>query len=104
MITIRSNLKLIFLILIVLVIAVTCYVVVDHLVNYKTWGENKGYFLDNYYGWKVTCDINYFSEPSNCRIIDDNGQAVPNDIIIAQKDICYFIHETGKITPCVGLS
>lgn len=101
MITIRHNSRRIFLIVIVTVIVTTSYATIDYLINYKTWGDNKKYFLDDYYSWKVTCDVNYFDKPSNCKVIDDNGQIVPNDDIIAQNDICYATDKTGRVLPCI---
>ncbi len=76
----------------------------DHIINYKTWGDNKSYFLYDYHGWEVTCDINYFAEPSNCRVVDENGHMVPNEKILplAQHDICYYRSDkTDQILPCV---
>ena len=99
------NLKFVFLIFVILLTIVSCYIISDYLINYKTWGDNKEYFLDDYHGWTVTCDVNYFAEPSNCRVVDEDGQIVPNEIILAQNDHCYSIEsDTDRILPCRGLS
>ena len=75
--------------------------IIDHVINYETWGNNEEYFINNFYGYLVTCEINYFAEPTNCMIIDDKGKQVPNDIILDSLSMneCY-MYDNENIIPC----
>ena len=91
-----------FYLFVIVAIAVLFYMVVDHIINYETWENHHNYFLKDFYGYEVTCDVNYFAEPSMCRVVDDQGTQVPNETVrslIGEK--CYFIDsETGNALPC----
>lgn len=75
--------------------------VADHIINYETWGKNEAYFVSYYHGYSVTCDINYFSEPTNCIVIDENEKKVSNDILLSliDENECYWI-ENDNLLPC----
>lgn len=90
-----------FFILITISIVIFVYLISDHIINYETGGNNEEYFVKNYHGYDVTCEINYFAEPTNCKVIDDNEIQVPNDTLIdilSEKE-CYMF-ENDNILPC----
>ena len=91
-----------FYLFIIISISVSSYMVIDHIINYETWGNHHNYFLKDFYGYEVTCDVNYFAEPSGCRVVDDQGNQVPNEIVRSLIDRgCSFIDsETGNVLPC----
>lgn len=93
--------KPLFFILIVIGIVIPVFLIADHIVNYETWGNNDEYFDKSFDGYEITCDVNYFADPSNCMIIDDDGKQVPNEIILnsTQFNGCYFF-ENDHIVPC----
>lgn len=93
--------KPLFFILIVIGLVIPVFLIADHIVNYETWGNNEEYFNNNFAGFMVTCDVNYFAEPSNCMVIDEKGKQVPNEIIVnaTQFNECYFV-ENNRILPC----
>ena len=93
--------KPLFFILIVIGIVIPVYLVTDHIINYETWGANENYFNKNFLGYKVTCDKNYFAEPTNCMVIDEDGIKVPNETILSltPKNGCYY-KENGNVLPC----
>ena len=93
--------KPLFFIIIVIGIVIPVFLITDHIVNYETWGDNEEYFNKNFEGFEITCDVNYFAEPTNCMIIDDNGEKVPNETILKsqQFNVCYF-YDNDNILPC----
>lgn len=87
--------------LFLLISGISLFLVADHIVNYKTWGLNETYFVNDFYGYDVNCNVNYFSEPTNCRVVDENNNQIPNELLsdlINPKD-CY-IMENNNILPC----
>lgn len=91
-----------FFILIGLVLVTCVYFVADHIINYETWGYNENFFIDDYHGYKVTCDINYFADPSNCMVVDEFGNKITNEILeeLVVDDECYYL-ENNNILPCI---
>ncbi len=91
--------KPLFFLLIGLVIVTCVYFVSDHMINYETWGNNEEFFVKDYHGYEVTCDINYFADPTNCKVIDKNGDQVPNDILELEEPGCYMTIN-NNVLPC----
>ena len=84
------------------IISITSILITDHIVNYETWDDNKRYFLKDFHGYEVTCDVNYFAEPTNCQIVDEQGNKVPNDTIeLLETECLAFEIETGNLVPCI---
>ncbi len=90
-----------FFILIAISIVIFVYLISDHIINYDTWGSNGEYFVKDYHGYDVSCEINYFAEPTNCKIVDDNEIQVPNETLmdILPYNECYMF-ENDNILPC----
>ena len=83
------------------VIGITSILITDYIVNYEAWGDNKEYFVKDFHGYEVTCDVNYFAEPTNCQIVDEQGNKVPNDTIeLLETECLAFEIETGNFVPC----
>jgi len=95
-VTIRQILVVVFGIIL---IGITSIMILDHVTNYETWGNNEEYFIKDYHGYEVTCDVNYFSNPTNCKVIDKNGKQVTNETIILAWNECYMF-EDGNLLPC----
>ncbi len=93
--------KPLFFILIVIGIAVSVILTIDHIVNYETWGDNEEYFNKNFRGFEIICDVNYFAEPTNCKVVDEYGDKVSNEILLnsTQFNECVF-YENDNILPC----
>ena len=106
MITIRTHSNLIFLIILLFTIGITSYEIGNYVINYKTWGDNKDFFIKDYHGFEVTCDINYFASPDNCRVVDSTQNLVPRHILepLIKEDECYSIQGKNDeiILPCIG--
>ncbi len=86
--------------LFLLVLGISLFLVADHIINYETWGDNENFFVNDYQGFKVKCEINYFAEPTNCKVIDENGIQVSNEILMLKVDECYRT-ENNNILPCI---
>ena len=57
-----------------------------------------------YLGYSVECDRRLFQDPNNCRIVDENGIKVPNDILEQTADdsveYCLMGTKQGNLLNC----
>ncbi len=49
--------------------------IILNIVLYKTWGNNEHFYLP-INGMEVICDVNLFTNPSNCHPVNQDGKSV----------------------------
>ncbi len=50
--------------------------IILNITLYKTWGNNEHFYVP-INGMEVICDVNLFTQPSNCHPVDQDGKAAP---------------------------